>query len=70
MKLVMIHTFLLPDQLTVIDDEQFGDYECKAENDLGTLQRVIVLEKGKKPPTPEFKVYYKLYKGIRPCVKK
>ncbi|KAK3856467.1 hypothetical protein Pcinc_037217 [Petrolisthes cinctipes] len=43
-------------QLTVIDDEQFGDYECKAENDLGTLERVIVLEKGKKPPTPEFKV--------------
>lgn len=57
----MMPSILLYDQLTVIDDEQFGDYECKAENDLGTLERVIVLEKGKKPPTPEFKVYSGTY---------
>lgn len=67
MKILIMHTFLLSDQLTVINNEQFGDYECKAENDMGTLERVIVLEKGQKPPTPEFKVQY-IKRYIKPYV--
>ncbi|KAL7647441.1 UNVERIFIED_CONTAM: hypothetical protein RMT77_001037 [Armadillidium vulgare] len=43
-------------QLTVKDDNTFGDYECKAQNRLGTLARVITLEKGEKPSIPKMKV--------------
>ncbi|RXG56653.1 hypothetical protein Avbf_13794 [Armadillidium vulgare] len=42
--------------LTVKDDNTFGDYECKAQNRLGTLARVITLEKGEKPSIPKMKV--------------
>ncbi|KAG7176419.1 Neural cell adhesion molecule 1-like 2, partial [Homarus americanus] len=43
-------------QLTVTHPEMFGDYVCKAENKLGTLERVIILEKGAKPAVPTAKV--------------
>ena len=34
----------------------FGDYTCKAENHLGTLERVIILSEGAKPLQPKAKV--------------
>ncbi|XP_042875130.1 neural cell adhesion molecule 1-like isoform X2 [Penaeus japonicus] len=43
-------------RLKVTDVDMFGDYVCKAENKLGTLERVIILEEGKKPAVPEAKV--------------
>nr|XP_045615517.1 neural cell adhesion molecule 2-like isoform X2 [Procambarus clarkii] len=43
-------------QLTVTGPEMFGDYLCKAENKLGTLERAIILEKGAKPAVPTAKV--------------
>ncbi|XP_068216651.1 neural cell adhesion molecule 1-like [Palaemon carinicauda] len=43
-------------QLTVADPNMFGDYECVAENHLGTLERVIILERGSKPAKPTLKV--------------
>ncbi|XP_066977146.1 neural cell adhesion molecule 1-like isoform X3 [Macrobrachium rosenbergii] len=43
-------------QLTVEDPNMFGDYECIAENHLGTLERVIILERGSKPAKPTLKV--------------
>ncbi|KAK7071284.1 hypothetical protein SK128_000162, partial [Halocaridina rubra] len=39
-------------QLNVVDEEMFGDYVCVAENHLGTLERVIILEIGSKPAVP------------------
>lgn len=43
-------------RLKVTDVDMFGDYVCKAENKLGTLERVIILEEGKKPAVPSAKV--------------
>lgn len=39
-------------QLVVRDENAFGDYVCKASNSLGTLERVVVLQKGVKPEPP------------------
>ncbi|XP_071440487.1 neural cell adhesion molecule 1-like [Hetaerina americana] len=39
-------------QLAVHDESAFGDYVCKASNSLGTLERVVVLQKGTKPGAP------------------
>ncbi|XP_063593163.1 neural cell adhesion molecule 1-like [Penaeus indicus] len=46
-------------RLKVTDVDMFGDYVCKAENKLGTLERVIILEEGKKPAVPSAKVRLK-----------
>ena len=34
----------------------FGDYLCIAQNKLGTLERVIILQQGQKPAVPTAKV--------------
>ncbi|XP_046387783.1 neural cell adhesion molecule 2-like [Ischnura elegans] len=39
-------------QLAVHDESAFGGYVCKASNSLGTLERVVVLQKGTKPGAP------------------
>lgn len=31
----------------------FGDYLCKATNELGTLDQIISLQEGVKPPSPQ-----------------
>ncbi|GLV31343.1 factor of interpulse interval [Carabus blaptoides fortunei] len=40
-------------QLYVQNDSTFGDYLCKATNKLGTLDQIISLQKGVKPPKPQ-----------------
>lgn len=47
--------FFLP-QLTVEDQNMFGDYLCKAQNNLGTMVRVIILQEGAKPAVPTAEV--------------
>ncbi|KAG4072544.1 hypothetical protein HA402_004633 [Bradysia odoriphaga] len=39
-------------QILVNDSKAFGEYKCKAENSLGTLERVITLTQGVKPEKP------------------
>ncbi len=39
-------------QIVVNDTKAFGDYKCKAENSLGTLERIITLTEGVKPEKP------------------
>lgn len=39
-------------QILVNDSKAFGDYKCKAENSLGTLERIITLSEGVKPEKP------------------
>lgn len=39
-------------QILVNDTKAFGDYKCKAENSLGTLERLISLKEGVKPEKP------------------
>ncbi|KAJ6649771.1 Limbic system-associated membrane protein, partial [Pseudolycoriella hygida] len=39
-------------QILVNDSKAFGDYKCKAENSLGTLERIITLTEGVKPEKP------------------
>ena len=34
----------------------FGDYLCKAQNKMGTLERVIILQQGERPAVPTAKV--------------
>lgn len=43
-------------QLKVNDPRMFGDYLCIAQNKLGTLERVIILQQGEKPAVPTAKV--------------
>lgn len=35
------------------DESVFAEYRCKVKNPLGSIERMIVLKKGEKPPTPE-----------------
>lgn len=39
-------------QILVNNSTVFGDYKCKAENSLGTLERIITLNQGVKPEKP------------------
>lgn len=43
-------------QLTVEDEDMFGDYLCEAQNKLGRLVRVIILQEGAKPAVPTAEV--------------
>ncbi|XP_045118413.1 neural cell adhesion molecule 1-like isoform X4 [Portunus trituberculatus] len=43
-------------QLKVTEQRMFGDYLCIAQNKLGTLERVIILQQGQKPAIPTAKV--------------
>ncbi|CAL4117298.1 unnamed protein product, partial [Meganyctiphanes norvegica] len=43
-------------QLTLSESDMFGDYTCKAENHLGTLERVIILSEGAKPLQPKAQI--------------
>lgn len=52
----MVDWFLLSLQLSIYDENVFGDYECRATNKLGTMARVIVLEQVSKPAVPTFKI--------------
>jgi len=36
----------------VLDPKQFDNYRCRAQNHLGSIERVTKLEKGEKPPAP------------------
>ncbi|MPC13092.1 Fasciclin-2 [Portunus trituberculatus] len=42
-------------QLKVTEQRMFGDYLCIAQNKLGTLERVIILQQGQKPAIPTAK---------------
>ncbi|KAK2709170.1 hypothetical protein QYM36_012986 [Artemia franciscana] len=42
--------------VNIKNESVFGDYECKATNTYGTLERVVVLEMVSKPQPPTFKV--------------
>lgn len=39
-------------QLYIQNATVFGDYLCKAQNSLGTLDQIITLQEGVKPPSP------------------
>lgn len=44
------HTSML--QLSISDVSAFGNYNCKASNSMGILERVITLKEGTKPDSP------------------
>lgn len=44
--------FLYSLQLYIKNTSVFGDYLCKATNKLGTLDQIITLQEGQKPPKP------------------
>lgn len=43
-------------QLTIEEQHMFGAYLCKAQNKLGTLERVIILQEGERPAVPTAEV--------------
>lgn len=56
-----MHCSLFLSQLTVEDKDMFGDYLCKAQNKLGTLVRVVILQEGERPAVPTAKVRKKCH---------
>jgi hypothetical protein len=43
-------------QLPVNSEDAFGDYVCKASNNLGKMERAITLLKSSKPAVPEMSI--------------
>jgi len=39
-------------QVLVQHESKFGDYSCRAKNELGQMNRTMTLYKGQKPPPP------------------
>jgi hypothetical protein len=56
-------------QVLVRNEGKFGQYSCKARNEVGTLVKVMVLLKGQKPSTPVLETDVIAHDGARIRVK-